>query len=145
MVSGMEQPELSKYVVLLLPSYLEGMISLFTGVGLAIIHTYDPKVLEAEIKEFDPDLAIEWQHGPEDYTVRDLIRKCEKEKEIPILFVCNWNGRLPDNFSELGYQDFITAPWSLDGLMSKFYGVLPEGKIPILRDLWKRAKKRGVE
>jgi len=137
--------ELSNYIVLLLPSYLDGPISLFNEIGFAVVHTYDPAVLGREIKEFNLDLAIEWQHGPDDYTVRDLIRKCEKEKEkeIPILFVCNWNGRLPHNFSELGYQDFITVPWSLDGLMGKFYEVLPQEKKPTLKDLWEKAKQRG--
>ncbi len=108
--------------------------------GFAVVHSYDEEVLEMEIKEWDIDLAIEWQHGPDDYPVRDMLRKCGKE--IPILLSLNWNGRVPPNFSTLGYRDYISVPWEIDGVMSKFYEVLPESKKPIVRDLWEKAKKR---
>jgi hypothetical protein len=111
--------------------------------GFCVIHSYYPEVLEAEIKEYSIDLAIEWQHGPDDFQVRDLVRKCGKEKEVPILFTCNWNGRLPPNFSNLGYRDYLNVPWSVDSVMSKFHEVLPESKKPVLKDLWEKAEKRG--
>jgi hypothetical protein len=131
---------LSKSIILLLPSYLDGLILLFTGMGFAVVHSYDSKVLEMEIKEFDIDLALEWQHGPEDYPIRDMLRKCKRE--IPVLLTLNWNGRLPSKFSTLGYRDYVSCPWTIDGMMSKFYGVLPESKKPMLKDIWERAKKR---
>ena len=137
------QERLSKYIVLLLPSYLDGFISLFNGMGFAVIHSHDPAVLETEIREFDIDLALEWQHGPEDYPVRDMLRKCKKE--VPVFLSLNWNGSIPPNFSNLGYRDYLSVPWQIDELLSKFYEVLPENKKPILKDLWEKVKKRGGE
>ena len=134
------QERLSKSIVLVFPPYLDGLVPIFTGAGFAIIHSHDPEVLEMEIKEFDPDLALEWQHGPQDYLIRDMIRKCKKE--IPVFLTLNWNGRLPPNFSTLGYRDYVSCPWTIDGMMSKFYGVLPESKKPMLKGIWERAKKR---
>jgi hypothetical protein len=135
----MDSQQFSKFIVLLLPPYLDGMISHFTWMGFAVIHTFDPEVLEAEINEFNPDLALEWQHGPEDYPIRDMLRQCKKE--VPVFLTLNWNGRVPPNFSTLGYWDYISVPWEIDGVMSKFYSVLSESKKPMLKDLWEKAKE----
>ena len=128
---------LSKSIVLVLPPCLDGMIQHFTWMGFAIVHSFDLEMLEAEIKEYNADIGLEWQHGPEDYTVRDTIRK--SGKEIPVLLVLNWNGKLPADFPSLGYCDYIKCPWTLDTfneIMGKFYAALPESKKSILMALW---------
>jgi hypothetical protein len=135
--------ELSKYIVLLLPCYLDGFIWIFNQMGFAVVHAHDPEVLEAEIRAFDIDIALEWQHGAEDYPIRDLLRKCKRE--VPIFLSLNWNGRVPSDFSALGYQDYLKVPWKIDGLMRKFYMALPAGRKPVLKDLWEKAKKRCGE
>jgi hypothetical protein len=109
--------------------------------GLTVIHSYQPEVLEEEVKHFHIDLALEWQHGPEDYPIRDLLGKYNKN--VPIFLCLNWNGRLPPNFSSLGYQDYLNVPWKIDELVGKFYEALPESKKPILKDLWEKVKKRN--
>ena len=135
-----EPQESSKSITLLLPSYLdETFIHLFNSTGLTVIHSYRPEVLEQEVRQFHIDLALEWQRGPEDYPIRDLLRKCKKS--VPILLLLNWNGRIPSNFSSLGYNDYLDVPWEIDELISKFEEVLPESKKPILRDLWEKYTK----
>jgi len=58
----MDEPqELSKSIILLLPSYLDGFIWLFNWMGFSVIHSYYPEGLEMEIKEFGVDLALERQ------------------------------------------------------------------------------------
>ena len=134
--------ELSKSIILLLPYYLdEVFIHFFSSMGFSVVHSYRPEVLEGEIKQFHIDLALEWQHGPEDYPIRDLLRKCKKE--VPIFLSLNWNGRVPSNFSSLGYRDYLKVPWKIDELVSKYYEMLPESKKPLLRDLWEKVKKRS--
>jgi len=136
--------ESSKSIVLLLPLYLdETFIHLFNSMGFTVIHSHNPEVLEGEVRQFHIDLALEWQRGPEDYPIRDLIRKCNKN--IPIFLMLNWNGRLPPNFSNLGYHEYLKVfPWENDEFMGKFYEALPESKKPILRDLWEKyGKEQG--
>jgi len=129
--------ESSKSITLLLPWYLvETFIYFFNLMGFCVIHSYDPEVLETEIKEFDIDLALEWQHGPQDYPIRNLLRKCKKE--VPIFLSLNFRS-IPPNLSNLGYQGYLNVPYKIDELMDKFYQVLPESKKPILKDLWKKA------
>lgn len=144
-VCGMDEPqESSKSITLLLPWYLvETFIHFFNLMGFSVIHSHSPEVLEREINQFHIDLALEWQHGPEDYPIRDLLRKCKKE--VPIFLSLNWNGRVPSDFSALGYQDYLKVPWKIDGLMRKFYMALPAGRKPVLKDLWEKAKKRCGE
>ena len=108
--------------------------------GFAVVHAFDPKVLEAEIKAFNPDLALEWQHGVDDFPIRDILRKCGKE--VPIFLSLNWNGKIPSDFLNLGYRDYLPVPWEFDELFGKFYEALPESKRPMLMALWKRAGKR---
>lgn len=133
--------ELSKSIVLLLSYYLdEAFIHLFNSMGFSVIHSYHPEVVEKEIKQFHIDLALEWQHGPEDYPIRDLLKKCDKN--VPIFLSLNWNGRLPPNFSSLGYYDYLKVPLNIEELVSKFYKALPENKKPALKDLWENEKKK---
>jgi hypothetical protein len=111
--------------------------------GFAVVHSYNPEVLEMEIKAFDIDLAIEWQHGPHDHHIRDILRKCEKG--VPVFLSLNWNGKLPPDFPRLGYHDYLSVPWDTDGLFGKFYDALPESKRPMLMSLWEKVKKRCGE
>jgi hypothetical protein len=132
-----EPQESSKSITLLLPWYLdEAFIHLFNSMGFSVIHSYSPEVLEREINQFHIDLALEWQHGPQDYPIRNMLRKCNKN--VPIFLCLNWNGRLPPNFPSLGYRDYLKVPWKINELMSRFYEALPESKKPELKDLWEK-------
>ena len=135
-----EPQESSKTITLLLPWYLvETFIHFFNSMGFSVIHSYSPEILEREINQFHIDLALEWQHGPQDYPIRDLLRKCKKK--VPIFLSLNWNGRVPSNFSNLGYQDYLSVPWEIDELLGKFCEVLPESKKPEFKDLWEKTER----
>jgi hypothetical protein len=140
-----ETKEFSHSISLLLPNYLDEVFRyLFERIGFSVIHNYNRDLLEEAIRSVDIDIALEWQHGREDYPIRDLLWKYNKR--IPILLSLNWDGRFPPDFLSLGYQDYLDVPWTTDELMSKFYRVLPEGKRPILKVFWKRCKERkGVK
>ena len=132
--------EPSKSIVLLLPWYLvETFIGFFNSLGITVIHSYRPEVLEEEVKQFHIDLALEWQHGPEDYPIRDLLRRCGKS--VPILLCLNWSG-VPSNLSSLGYQDYLDVPWKVDELIDKLYKALPESRKPLLRESWEKWRKK---
>jgi hypothetical protein len=132
--------EFSHSISLLLPYYLdEAFRYLFERIGFSVIHSNEKDVLEAAVRSSHIDIALEWQHGREDYTIRNLLRKYRKR--IPILLCLNWDGQFPRNFLSQGYQDYLDVPWTTDELMRKFYKVLPESRRPILRVFWKRCKE----
>lgn len=119
----------SKPITLLLPYYLhEGFISFFNAMGFAVIHSHRAEELEKEITQHPVDLAIEWQHGPKDYPIRDLLKK--HKKSTPIFLSLNWNGKVPLDFPSLGYQDFLNVPWKIKELKSKLHKALPKNKKP---------------
>jgi hypothetical protein len=135
-----ETKEFSRSISLLLPYYLdEAFRYLFETTGFCVIHSNKKDVLEEAVRSAHIDIALEWQHGREDYPIRDLLRKYNKRP--PILLCLNWDGRFPPNFSSLGYQDYLDVPWTMDELMSKFYKILPVSKKPILKVFWKRCKE----
>lgn len=135
-----EVKEFSHSITLLLPYYLDEVFRLlFEDMGFSVIHSYKGDVLEEAVRTAPIDIALEWQHGPEDYPIWDLLRK--HNKSVPILLCLNWNGQFPRYFSSLGYQDYLNVPWTMDELMSKFHKALPESKKPILRVFWKRCKE----
>ena len=131
---------MEEYITLLLPCYLDGFIPIFNRMGFAVLHSFNLKVLEIEIRKFNPDLALEWQHGPDDFQIRDVLMKCKKE--VPVFLCLNWNNKVPPDFPRLGYHDYLSVPWELDDLMGKFHEALPESRKPILKDLWKKVKMR---
>ncbi|MBM4305951.1 MAG: hypothetical protein FJ123_04350 [Deltaproteobacteria bacterium] len=112
----------SKTITILLPYYLhEGFISFFNAMGFAVVHSPRAEALEKDITQHPFDLAIEWQHGPKDYPIRNLLKK--HKKSIPILLSLNWNGSVPNNFPSLGYQDYLNVPWKINELKSKLHPV----------------------
>jgi hypothetical protein len=117
----------SEPITLLLPYYLhEGFISFFNAMGFAVIHSPQAEALEREITQHPIDLAIEWQHGPRDYPLRNLLK--EHKKSIPILLSLNWNGTVPPDFPSLGYQDYLQVPWKIGELKSKLDKALAKNK-----------------
>jgi hypothetical protein len=94
--------------------------------------------LERIIQRSPIDLALEWQHGPEDYPIRDLLRRHQKDASV---FLClNWNSRIPRNFQELGYTGYLYVPFNIDEMRRKFYDALPVNKRGLLyRPGWLRS------
>ena len=135
-----ERKEFSRFISLLLPYYLDECFrTLFEGVGFSVIHSYQRDLVEEAVRSAHIDIALEWQHGREDYPIRDLLRK--HNKRVPILLFLNWDGQFPPNFSSLGYDGYLDLSWGVGDLISRFYKVLPESKRPIMRVLLKRCKE----
>jgi hypothetical protein len=134
-----ETREFSHSISLLLPYYLDECFRyVFEGIGFSVIHSYERDLVEEAVRSAHIDIALEWQHGREDYPIRDLLRK--HNRRVPILLCLNWDGQFPPNFLSQGYQDYLDVPFTTDELMRKFYRVLPESRRPILRVFWKRYK-----
>ncbi len=135
-----ETREFSRFISLLLPYYLDECFRhLFERIGFSVIHSYERALVEEAVRSAHIDIALEWQHGREDYPIRDLLRKYNRR--VPILLFLNWDGQFPPDFSSLGYDGYLDLSWGMDALLSKFYRVLPESKRPILRVFWKRCKE----
>lgn len=135
-----ETEEFSDSISLLLPYYLvDSFRYLFERIGFSVIHSDNRDLVEEAVRSAHIDIALEWQHGRDDYPIRDLLRKYGRQ--VPILLCLNWDGQFPPDFLNQGYQDYLVVPWTTDELMRKFYRVLPESKRPILRVFWERCKE----
>jgi hypothetical protein len=78
------------------------------------------------VKQTHIDVALEWQHGPEEYPIRDILRK--NKRDVPVLLCLNWNEKFPPNFDEIGYADYLNLPFCLIELMQKITKVLLNNK-----------------
>jgi len=76
-----------------------------------ILHDRDEKNLEALIRDNDFDVALEWQHGHQDHTVLDLVKKYNKKAKV--ILCLNWNGKLPADFDETDYFAYMDTPFML--------------------------------
>lgn len=117
---------------LLLPYYLhDGFAVIFRDIGFEVFWAGNREDTEKIIMENEPDLAIEWQHGPDDFPIRDLLRRYGRW--TPVILALNWNGSLPDDTKEIGCVGCVNVPWNLRELMDLFYKALPDRKKRVLR------------
>ena len=82
--------------------------------------------------ENEPDLAIEWRYGDDDFPIRDLLKK--HGRRTPVILALNRGGPLPDDPRAIGCVGY----WKLSdlrGLIGLFYNVLPQEKKHILAKL----------
>jgi hypothetical protein len=110
---------------------------LFESYGFGVLWAEaDAKALEAMIRPGEVDIAINYQYGREDYSLRDLVWR--KDKNVPVLLTLNWDGTLPPKYEELGFAGTLKWPNTVDSvkeLKEKVYSVLPEAKRKILVSL----------
>jgi DNA-binding response OmpR family regulator len=109
---------------ILLPFYLyDSFRKLFQEVfGFSVLWVNNKSEIEEIVKQAKIDVALEWQHGPDDYPIRDILRKYNKN--VPIFLCLNWNGKLPSNFETLGYTDYLNVPFHYEELIQKLRKVL---------------------
>ncbi len=74
------------------------------------------------VRKHDFDIALEWQHEPTDYSVRDILRQCEKN--VPVVLCLNWNRQRISDFDELGYADCLKIPFKVDELQTKLRDIV---------------------
>jgi len=132
---AMEPP---RQITLLLSFYLQEIFSnFFEGLGFSVLWAETREKLEELIDPAEIDLAIEWQHGEKDFTIRDLLRNHNKKTQV--FLALNWNGKIPPDFNELGYAGVLIGLFNLDELKIKFYNSLSAHKKSIFKELpiWK--------
>ncbi len=65
----------SRPITIVLPWYLHsGFSDLYQGLGFRVLWAESRDELARKLQGETIDLALEWQHGREDYPVRDLLR-----------------------------------------------------------------------
>lgn len=132
---AMEPP---RQITLLLPFYLHKVFSdLFERLGFTVLWAETREKLEELIDPPKIDLAIEWQHGERDFTIRDLLRNHNKETQV--FLALNWHSEIPPDFHELGYAEVIKVPFELVEMKMKFYNSLSAHNKSIFKELpiWK--------
>ncbi len=75
------------------------------------------------VKNNDFDIAIEWQHGRTDYTVRDILR--QYEKNVPVVLYLNYRGQPPPDLNQLGYADTLKI-FDINELRGKLLRIVRE-------------------
>ncbi len=118
-------------ISILLPYYWwSEMPEIFESIGFKILWPDYEEVSQRRIEtenlamDNEPDLAIDWQWGPYDFPIRDLLRRYGKN--TPVFLARNWNGTLPDNLYEIGYAGYLNVPFKIREMFSVFYKVLPD-------------------
>ena len=90
---------------------------LFRAVGFRVLWAGNAAETEKMVAQGEPDLAIEWQAGPQDFPVRDLLRKYGRN--IPVFCALNWNNRPPaQNPEEVGCAGYLLVPFELEELFA---------------------------
>lgn len=132
----MEMEKVKKGIIsLLLPYRLEHIFSdLFRDLGFEVFWADNREETEKIIMENEPDLAIEWRYGDDDFPIRDLLRK--HGRQTSVILALNWGGPLPDDPREIGCVGYANVPFKIEELTGLFYKVLPDRKKHILAKLW---------
>lgn len=115
-------------ISLLLPYYLiYHFAELFRIFGFQVFWADNREDTEKIIMEKEPDLAIEWRPGDDDFPIRDLLRK--HGRRTPVILALNWHrDSLPDDPKEVGCAAYIDIPFRCQQVMSLFHKVLPVSK-----------------
>jgi len=118
-------------ISLLLPYYWwDELPRIVESLGFKLFWSNKPEVsqrrIEAEklVLENEPDLAIEWQWGEDDFPIRDLLRKYGRS--TPVILALNWSGQLPNEPGEIGYDGYLDVPFKIKEMLNVFYRALPE-------------------
>jgi len=123
-------------ISLLLPYYLDEIfVDIYQDVGFEVLWADNREETEKIIMENEPDLAMEWQRGPYDFPIRDLLTKYGRR--TPVILLLNWNGSLPEgveDVKEVGCAGYAN-PFKMDEIIGQFLNVLPQEKRHILATL----------
>ena len=117
-------------ITLLLPYYSGDMFrDIFQAMyGFEILWTDNPVDTEQLIIKHEPDLAIEWQHGPDDFPIRDFLRK--HGRRTPVFLSRNWGDplALPDDPKDIDCAGYLSVPFTVEETAGQFYRILPDSK-----------------
>ncbi|MEE8300717.1 MAG: hypothetical protein V3R28_05395 [Desulfatiglandales bacterium] len=115
-------------ISLLLPYYLDDAFAgIFRQVGFEVFWADNREDIEKIIKANEPDLAIEWRNGDDDFPIRDLLRK--HRRRTSVILALNWlRDPPPDDPTEIGFVGYLDAHFPFRELISLCYKVLPASK-----------------
>lgn len=118
-VSHINEESISKYQkTILLPYYLDRVFkSLLTKMQYNVLwaNNRDDIIKLGVNNNFD--IALEWQHGINDYPIRDILNFINKD--VPIMLCLNWNGNVIENYKANGYVDCLSIPWNIEEFREK--------------------------
>jgi CheY-like chemotaxis protein len=132
---------MSQRISLLLPYYFADskFPELFEGMGFDVFCSGGPelkgRIIETEdyVSRQQPDLALEWQRGPDDFPIHDLLKKYDRQ--TPVFLILNWNGRLPTDLQKIDYAGYLPLPLKPEEFISQFYTALPGGKRKVFENM----------
>lgn len=99
---------------ILLPYYLDSSFKVLLSRKYNILWADSREELIKLVVNNDFDIALEWQHGLEDFPIRDILNFLNND--TPILLCLNWNNNVVENHKERGYVDYLNVPMTLDEL-----------------------------
>jgi hypothetical protein len=111
----------------------ESFCSIFRDLGFVVLWDSNKFGVIELIKKYEFDFAIEWQESYNDYTVLNEVKKYRPH--IPVLLSLNWNGKLPDNHSELLYSGYLLVPFELENLRRTIYDCLNVNKRELFKEM----------
>jgi CheY-like chemotaxis protein len=128
-------------ISLLLPYYFADnkFAELFEYMGFDVFCAGGPdmgdRIIETEdyVSQHQPDLALEWQRGPDDFPIHDMLKKYNRQ--TPVFLILNWNGRLPTNLQTIDYAGYLPLPLNLQEIISQFYTALPGNKRKVFENM----------
>ena len=87
---GSEEMVVDGRQIIVLASYRMGwcLPEIFRVMGFSVLWAESKSEFIEIVKTNDFDIALEWQHGHTDFTVRDIIR--QYNKNVPIVMCLNY-------------------------------------------------------
>jgi len=128
--------ESRRNITLLLPYYFIGdaFAILFDNLGFKVSCSKNAQDTLRIVRSSQFDLAIEWQHGDEDFPIRDVLKAFGRNTSV--FLALNWNNKAPANLEELGYAGTLVVPFDSVEMRHKFLEKLPLTR----RDLFRQTK-----
>ncbi len=100
-------------LTILLPYYLDRSFKdLLIAMNYNVLWANNRNDLIKLAMNNDFDIALEWQHGPDDFPIKDILNFINKD--LPVLLCLNWNNTVIENYKTKGYADYLNVPWSLN-------------------------------
>ena len=104
--------DLNFKTTILLPYYLDELFKVILSRKYNILWANNRKELIKLAVNNDFDIALEWQHGPEDFPIKDILNFLNID--TPVLLCLNWNNKVVESYKEKGYVDCLNVPMKLD-------------------------------
>ena len=91
--------------------------------GFSALWAQEREDFERLVMTHEIDVAIEWERPQGFFPVRDILRT--KWPTVPVLLSLNWNKKLPLDFLNLGFADYLSVPYDMHELVQRVHNVLP--------------------